>query len=1000
MLVLFSNRLFRLRSFALALLLFLAVAPHSSAQIQVNTTAQGNTFGTACSLQEAIYATEFGGAVALDATDPDHTYSTACADLSGNWNTIVLQNTTYTFTKSWDGDAHNPFGPTATPIIFKKITIQGNGAILLRSSAENFRLFAIGEASIPAANPTTFPITYESLTGVITSGVYSGTGNLTLQNVDIKNFHVKGGDGASGGGGGLGAGGAIYVGTIPGLGDATTLTVQNSTFDSNGAVGGNGSFGGGLSGLGDGGGGGGLAGNGGLGSGAGGGGGGSRGNGGDYTGGAGGGGGGTVYAGASGTDTGVGGPGGYLCGGNGGNQRSFFPPSVNDGHDAQCAGGGGGGSGSGDDTNFLFPDGGKGAIGGGGGGGSGDGGDGGFGGGGGAGTNCASMNCGGVGGFGGGGGSSNGKGGSFGGNASDEAGGGGGALGGAIFNGGGTVVVQNSTFNNNAVLRGQGGGGNADNGGDSGGAIFSLNGSLTVQNSTITSSAASGAGGGIVVFQEGLLSATFVLDNTIIANNGAKECIVTGIVATSNGGTNSAGNLITANDSNNGCPGVVLTSDPNLDALSLNSPGNTRTMAIHYGSSPAVDAGDDGTALGTDQRGVTRPQGDHSDIGAYEAPPPSADLSLTKTVSASTAQPGDTVTYTIIASNSGPNDANSVAITDTLPSSLTFVSCSATGGTCAWDGAAVTVTYASLAASASATVTITTTLKSSATDGVTVTNTASVGASSPTDPNANNNSGAASFTVHNRADLAITKTVSAAQIEVGDSFSYTMKLTNNGPYDARNISLNDSQPAGVTFTACLYTAGTCTLSASGASFSVAQLSNGAGVTITLQATLNYGVVDGTIIYNTGTASSSTNDPDSTNNSSTARFKVQNKSDLFVSQTSNKLTNRQMQYTISVKNLGPYLAKKLVLNDAVPANSRFVSISPGPWTCSAPAAGGTGNISCTLATEGVLATQSINFIVKILNPATILVNNTASVSAATFDPNLGNNTSTASVKVGP
>src|SRR5437879_5675492 len=135
------------------------------------------------------------------------------------------------------------------------------------------------------------------------------------------------------------------------------------------------------------------------------------------------------------------------------------------------------------------------------------------------------------------------------------------------------------------------GGSGADNGGDSGGAIFSRNGSLTVQNATIGGNIASGAGGGIVVINDGLLVfPIFVLDNTIVANNGPQECIVSGTVITSNGGTNSAANLIV---NNSGCPKVTINTDPQLGSLQVNSPGLTPTMAIQYGVSPAVDVGDD-----------------------------------------------------------------------------------------------------------------------------------------------------------------------------------------------------------------------------------------------------------------------------------------------------------------------------------------------------------------------------------------------------------------------
>jgi len=39
---------------------------------------------------------------------------------------------------------------------------------------------------------------------------------------------------------------------------------------------------------------------------------------------------------------------------------------------------------------------------------------------------------------------------------------------------------------------------------------------------------------------------------------------------------------------------------------------------------PAIDGGDDSVAPPTDQRGITRPQGPQSDIGAVEVVPPSA----------------------------------------------------------------------------------------------------------------------------------------------------------------------------------------------------------------------------------------------------------------------------------------------------------------------------------------------------------------------------------------
>ena len=250
-------------------------------------------------------------------------------------------------------------------------------------------------------------------------------------------------------------------------------------------------------------------------------------------------------------------------------------------------------------------------------------------------------------------------------------GGGGGALGGAIFNQGGVVVIRNSTFTHNDVDRGEGGVSDAgtdraSNGGDAGAAIFSLNGLLSVENATISDNFSTGSGGGIVVVADPLglpasVTATFRLFNTIISRNGDNECILEDTPDPINGhvGTVDAqgsGNLIL---NNNGCPGVAVTTDPQLAALAVDQRSQTGTPTLALPSdSAAVNAGDDDHILPTDQRGVARPQGPHSDIGAFEFAPLSADLTLTSQTSAAQIVAGGSFTYTVQLTNHGPDDAD------------------------------------------------------------------------------------------------------------------------------------------------------------------------------------------------------------------------------------------------------------------------------------------------------------------------------------------------------
>jgi len=647
----------------------------AGATIHVNTTSQAIGRDGFCSLPEAIYSANLDASLAIDETQRDVFVGTECEAGNGD-DTIVLPAGQVFKMSRIITDPYNYMGPTGTPIIFSNITIEANGSRLEHDvNSLPFRAFAVGSVDSPGG----FPV--------------SGTGALTIIGAHIKGFSTKGGNGAAGGGGGMGAGGAIYVHVDAGL------TIDSCTFEVNGAQGGNGAH---NTNFDSGGGGGGLYGNGGVpGKGSpndgGGGGGGSRGNGGaggvgtdnPGGGGRGGGGGGTVAN---------GGPagqfptnGGYRCGGDGGD----FPLtnfSGDNGDDGGCPGGGGGGGQSHDSiVGYVAGDGGDGAYGGGGGGGGhtfGSGGGGGFGGGGGAGTDVTPLlgigPAGGTSVFGGGGGAGHhatisggpGKGGFLGGDANERNGGGGAGLGGAIFNHGGTVRIFNSTFTLNFVEAGLGGEAGTDtaaeNGSTAGAAIFSVNGSVEVYNSTIAGnlSGSDGAGkfGGIAVVNlpfgnPPLLPPTksFILRNTIVSNNGSSECAVGPFISTSG----SVNNLITHNDSASPCPAVVKTDDPQLGLLQINAPGLTPTMAIDP-ISPAFDAGDDANTQPFDQRGIPRPQGEHSDIGAYEVGCPSLTCPGNIVQSNDTDQCGAIVNYSV------PNTDSACSIEFSHPSGSFF----------------------------------------------------------------------------------------------------------------------------------------------------------------------------------------------------------------------------------------------------------------------------------------------------------------------------------------
>jgi len=193
------------------------------------------------------------------------------------------------------------------------------------------------------------------------------------------------------------------------------------------------------------------------------------------------------------------------------------------------------------------------------------------------------------------------------------------------------------------------------------------------------------------------------LQNSILAGNTSftsPDC---------NGTISSTGYNLIANTA--GCTfapvvGDLTNIDPKLGPLQDNG-GPTLTHALLPGS-PAVNAGNPGGCMGsaglltTDQRGFAR--FGRCDIGAYELQPIGFS---TKSVSPYTASQGNPLTYTIELKNGGAMSLTNVLVTDTLPTTLTFMSNSLTAtsgsygfnsGIITWTGAVnaghlVTVTF-------------------------------------------------------------------------------------------------------------------------------------------------------------------------------------------------------------------------------------------------------------------------------------------------------------------
>jgi len=183
----------------------------------------------------------------------------------------------------------------------------------------------------------------------------------------------------------------------------------------------------------------------------------------------------------------------------------------------------------------------------------------------------------------------------------------------------GTMVLENSTVANNSAVN------------YGGGLVTTGNVEVEITNVTFAGNSATNYGGGLVMTGQAEVSVNNVTFAGNSAEHGGGVYIFNGsmnmqntIIADSPSGgncegkpLNSLGNNLSSDES---CEftasGDLLNTDPILGALSDNG-GATQTMALLAGS-PAIDAGNNDTCAATDQRGVTRPQGDVCDIGSYE----------------------------------------------------------------------------------------------------------------------------------------------------------------------------------------------------------------------------------------------------------------------------------------------------------------------------------------------------------------------------------------------
>ncbi len=231
------------------------------------------------------------------------------------------------------------------------------------------------------------------------------------------------------------------------------------------------------------------------------------------------------------------------------------------------------------------------------------------------------------------------------------------------------------------------------------------------------------------------------------------------------------------------------------------------------------------------------------------------------------------------------------------------------------------------------------------------------------------------------ADLSLTLADSDDPVIVGDTFTYSITLTNNGPDTATNVVIENNLPAGVQYQSATGP-GSCT-EADGTVFcNVGFLTNGNGATVTLTV---LATAEG-LFTNHASVTTTAVDPVSGNNAATEDTLIYQPTDLAVTLTDAPdplEVGQNITYTATVTNNGPVEAVNVVLQDPVPTGVSLVSANTSQGSCT------TGStVTCSLGNLANGATATVTIVVTTNNIGQIP--NTVSVSSNNTDTDTLNN----------
>jgi uncharacterized repeat protein (TIGR01451 family) len=298
----------------------------------------------------------------------------------------------------------------------------------------------------------------------------------------------------------------------------------------------------------------------------------------------------------------------------------------------------------------------------------------------------------------------------------------------------------------------------------------------TTDLANYTTTLSSGCSGTLAHFGD---TATCTITNTLKPK---PILIVIKNVINDNGGTAKASNFTLSVTGSSPTP-ASFPGDPIGTVVTLLPGAYSVHEAAAAGYTTTMDAGCTGTLVHYGDKATCTVT--NNDIAQPPPPPPppaaavspKIDLVITKVASPNPVTLGNNVTYTLTVTNKGPNQANNVVMTDSLPSEVNFVSLTTDKGTCTGTNA-ITCNFGQVAVGEIITVTI---VVKPTTTG-TITNTAVV-AGTEQELNPADNTASATVTVNGPfvpPSVCYGLTVRPTSLSVGHRTIVRVKVTQQG----------------------------------------------------------------------------------------------------------------------------------------------------------------------------------------------------------------------------